>query len=284
MEGIFQATLDGRLISVNPALTRLLGYDSTDELIHDTSDIWERLFPDPLKQHEFTLNVFEKGAVRSQEFQARRRDGGLVWVSMDAHIVRDKGGKPLYCEAVLEDIGDRKKLEAELRQAHKMEAIGTLAGGIAHDFNNLLMGIQGYVSLILLNKDQAHPDFTKLKTIEQQIQNGATLTKQLLGFARKGKYELRPIDLNEIVERTSTMVGRTRKEVTIERKFQKGLWMVEADQGQIEQMLINLYLNAWHAMPEGGTLYLETSNISVNEGHGKGPRLETRQLCQDNRH
>ena len=270
LEGIFQATLDGRLISVNPALARLFGYDSADEIIHDVGDVWEWLFPDPLKRHEFTLNVFDKGAVRSQELQGRRRDGSLVWFSMDAHIARDKGGKPLYCEAVLEDVGDRKKLEAELRQAHKMEAIGTLAGGIAHDFNNLLMGIQGYVSLILLNKDPAHPDFTKLKTIEQQIQNGATLTKQLLGFARKGKYELRPIDLNEIVERTSTMVGRTRKEVAIERKFQKGLWMVEADQGQIEQMLINLYLNAWQAMPEGGTLYLETSNVSVTERMG-GP-------------
>jgi two-component system, cell cycle sensor histidine kinase and response regulator CckA len=269
LEGIFQATLDGRLISANPALARLFGYDSPDELVRDVNDMWQLLFPDPLKQHEFTLNVLEKGAVRSQELQALRRDGGLAWFSMDAHIVRDKGGKPLYCEAVLGDAGDRKKLEAELRQAHKMEAIGTLAGGIAHDFNNLLMGIQGYVSLILLNKDPNHPDYAKLKTIEQQIQNGATLTKQLLGFARKGKYELKPIDLNEVAERTSIMVGRTRKEVTIETRFQKGLRMVEADQGQIEQMLINLYLNACQAMPDGGTLYLETTNISVAEGQGK---------------
>ena len=268
LEGIFQATLDGRLVSANPAVARLFGYDSPDDLIRCAEDIWGQLFPDPLKQHEFTLNIFEKGAVRNEELQVRKRDGGLVWLSMDARMVRDKRGKPLYCEAVLEDIGDRKKLEEELRQAHKMEAIGTLAGGIAHDFNNLLMGIQGYISLILLNKDPSHPDYSKLKTIEQQIQNGAVLTQQLLGFARKGRYEPRPLDLNEVLERTSAMVGRTRREMAIERKLEKGLWMVEADQGQIEQMLINLYLNALQAMPDGGTLYLETSNIGITQDLG----------------
>ncbi len=274
LEGIFQATLDGRLLSANPALARMFGYDSPDEATRGIRDIWEYLFPDPLKQHDFTLNVFEKGAVRNQELQVRKGDGSLIWLSVDARIVKDKRGRPLYCEAVLEDIGDRKRLEEELRQAHKMEAIGTLAGGIAHDFNNLLMGIQGYVSLILLNKGASHPDYSKLKTIEQQIQNGATLTKQLLGFARKGRYELRPVDLNEIVERTSTMVGRTRKEMAIERKLQSGLWMVEADQDQIEQMLINLYLNAWQAMPDGGTLYLETSSINVTQNTGKSIGLK----------
>jgi CheY-like chemotaxis protein len=146
-----------------------------------------------------------------------------------------------------------------------MEAIGTLAGGIAHDFNNLLMGIQGCASLMLLNKDISHPEYDKLRSIEQQVQSGAALTKQLLGFARSGRYEIKPVEINEILEKTSIMFNRTRKEIIIEKNFRKDLWVVEADQGQIEQILINLYVNAWQAMPGGGTIYLETENIVLNE-------------------
>jgi two-component system, cell cycle sensor histidine kinase and response regulator CckA len=265
LEGIFQAKLDGRLISANPALARVLGYDSHEELINTVTDIWEQLHPDPADLHLFSRNIFEKGEIRNQEIQIRRKDGNLAWLSINAQIVRDKVGKPLYCEGVLEDIDNRKKLELELHQAQKMEAIGTLAGGIAHDFNNLLMGIQGCASLILLNKDPSYPDYDKLRSIEQQVQSGAALTKQLLGFARSGRYEIKPVEINTIMERTAVMFNRTRKEIVIEKKFSKDLWVVEADEGQIEQILINLYVNAWQAMPGGGTIYLETENIVLNE-------------------
>ncbi|MCX5812911.1 MAG: PAS domain S-box protein [Proteobacteria bacterium] len=265
LEGIFQAKLDGHLISANPAFARVLGYDSQEELVSNVADVWEQIHPDPADRHIFSRNIFEKGEVRNQETQIRRRDGSLIWLSINAQIVRDNGGKPLYCEGVLEDISNRKKLEAELCQAQKMEAIGTLAGGIAHDFNNLLMGIQGCASLMLLNKDISHPEYEKLRSIEQQVQSGAALTKQLLGFARSGRYEIKPVAINEILERTSAMFNRTRKEIIIEKKFWKDLWVVEADQGQIEQILINLYVNAWQAMPGGGTIYLETENIVLDE-------------------
>ncbi|MBE9580569.1 MAG: response regulator, partial [Proteobacteria bacterium] len=160
---------------------------------------------------------------------------------------------------------ERKQLEAQFQQAQKMESIGTLAGGIAHDFNNVLMGIQGQASLMLLRTDPDHPHFERLIGIEDMVRNGAGLTKQLLGFARGGKYEVKPTDLNELIENTSEMFGRTKKELNIHRRHQKDIWPVEIDRGQIEQVLLNLYVNAGHAMPGGGHLYIETSNVMLDE-------------------
>ena len=161
---------------------------------------------------------------------------------------------------------EKKKLEAQLLQAQKMESIGTLAGGVAHDFNNLLMGIQGYASLMLNDLDETHPHYRWTKRIEDLVRSGAGLTSQLLGFARGGKYDVRPTDINEIVKKSSNMFGRTRKDITIKGTYEPGLWTVEVDRGQIEQVLLNFYVNAWQAMPTGGTLYLETSNVSLDEG------------------
>ncbi len=163
------------------------------------------------------------------------------------------------------DIGEEKRLQKQLQQAQKMEAIGTLAGGIAHDFNNLLMGIVGNAALMLLDMGSKHLHYEKLKNIEQYVQNGAELTRQFLGFARGGKYEVKPTVLNDLIENSSRMFGRTKKEIMIHRKYQKGIWPVEVDSGQIEQVLLNLYVNAWQAMPEGGELYLETVNVELDE-------------------
>ncbi len=160
---------------------------------------------------------------------------------------------------------ERDRLELQLKHAQRMEALGTLAGGIAHDFNNLLMGIQGNVSLMLLDTDSTRPHYQKMEHIEQYTKKGADLTKQLLGFARGGKYEVKSADLNILIEKSSRMFGSTRKEIKIHKKYNKQLWMVEVDQGQIEQVLLNLYVNAWQAMPGGGELYLGTENVVLDE-------------------
>jgi CheY-like chemotaxis protein len=150
-----------------------------------------------------------------------------------------------------------------------MESIGTLAGGIAHDFNNLLMGIQGNVSLMLMHIDSAHPYYERLRNIEKQVQSGASLTSHLLGYARKGKYEVKAIDLNQLVEEISDTFGRTKKEITIHRELTGDLFSIEADEGQIEQVLMNLLVNAGDAMPGGGDLILKSTNVTDKDMMGK---------------
>jgi signal transduction histidine kinase/FixJ family two-component response regulator len=192
-------------------------------------------------------------------------------------IVHDKTSQLLETNKSLRmEIEERKtaeakktELEKQLLHAQKMEAIGTLAGGIAHDFNNLLMGFQGHISLMLLDTDPNHPNYEMLKNMEQYVITGAELTKQLLGFARGGKYEVKPANMNEILYKSSQMFGRTKKEISIFTKLDPDIWKVEVDQGQIEQVLLNLYVNAWQAMPGGGNLYLETKNITLNESESQ---------------
>jgi len=176
------------------------------------------------------------------------------------------------------DITERKRMEEEqkkseqekiilenkLLQASKMDAIGTLAGGIAHDFNNLLMGIQGCASLMLMNTEASHYNYYKLKQIEDQIQSGANLTRQLLGFARGGNYDIKPTNMNDLIINSIAMFSRIKKEIHITTHFNNNLHIVEVDQGQIGQIFINLFINAWHAMPLGGEIHVETNNILID--------------------
>jgi two-component system cell cycle sensor histidine kinase/response regulator CckA len=196
-------------------------------------------------------------------FRIIQRTGEELWVQLNPMLINWEG-RPATLNFI-RDITQQKKLEVQLMQAQKMEAIGTLAGGIAHDFNNLLMGILGYTSLMLMDLDPSHPHYERLRGIEGLVQSGAELTRQLLGFARGGKYEVKPVDVNELLEKTSDMFGRTKKEITIHRKHQRDIWPIEADPVQIEQVLLNLYVNAWQAMPGGGELYLETENVTLDE-------------------
>jgi nitrogen-specific signal transduction histidine kinase/CheY-like chemotaxis protein len=164
---------------------------------------------------------------------------------------------------------EKKKLEAQHQQAQKMEAIGTLAGGIAHYFNNLLSVIQGNVSLMLFDIDRTHPNYENLKNIEKQVRRGAKLTRQLLGYARKGRYEVKLINLNQLVKETAETFGRTRKEIAIRQDLAQNLFAIEADEDQIEQVLLDLYVNAADAMPGGGDLVLKTTNVTHKDMKGR---------------
>ncbi|MBW2429127.1 MAG: response regulator, partial [Deltaproteobacteria bacterium] len=159
---------------------------------------------------------------------------------------------------------ERKRLEDKLQQVQRLEAIGTLAGGIAHDFNNLLMGIQGNVDLLLISLDATDPRYENTRSIERCVRSGANLTRQLLGYARGGKYFVKPINLNEVVQTSSTLFGRTKKETKVICEYQKDIWTVEVDRNQIEQVLVNLFLNAWQAMGHKGTIHVKTENTVLD--------------------
>jgi PAS domain S-box-containing protein len=187
------------------------------------------------------------------------KKGHLLDVLISASRYDDYNGDPLGLLLIIRDISENKRLETQLLQAQKMEAIGTLAGGIAHDFNNLLAVIKGNLSLMRLDFDTDHPVMARIQNIDQQVDSGAKLTGQLLGYARKGKYEVKPIDIVGVVNESSQAFGRTRKEVTLEKDLPEEELIIEADRTQLEQVLFNLFVNAADAMPHGGKLILKTT-------------------------
>ncbi|MCX5812166.1 MAG: PAS domain S-box protein, partial [Proteobacteria bacterium] len=232
----------------------------------------EETFPSEIagSMRENDLKALSEGFV-SYEEEWHDKNDCLRVLETRKFSINQKNKAPVL-GVIITDITSRKQAEEEkrilqerLQHADKMEAIGTLAGGIAHDFNNLLMGIQGYASLALLELDPSHPNYERLKRIEAQVQSGADLTRQLLGFARGGRYEVKTADMNDILEKSSSMFGRTKKEITIHRKYAKDLFTVEVDRGQMEQVFMNLYVNAWQAMRGGGEIYLETENVLLND-------------------
>ncbi|UCG08049.1 MAG: PAS domain S-box protein, partial [Desulfobacterales bacterium] len=250
----------------NPKALELIGY-SADELaklpfvnlIHpqDRDTVYAR--------HKMRLKG-EK-APSSYEFRVISKKGDELWVQLNTVLITWEQ-RPATLN-FLRDITVQKTLEVQLHQAQKMEAIGTLAGGIAHAFNNILMTIQGHISLLLYDMDSGHRHYEALKSVEASVISAAELTKQLLGYARKGKYHVQLLDLNQIVKQTSGAFGKTRKDITIDCELSQDLVGIEADESQMEQVLLNLYVNAAEAMPEGGKLILKTSNVTHNEMKGR---------------
>jgi len=261
-EGILELTPEAKIVYSNPVATSLLGVPEEKLLASDFTELFKandrqriRKFLDT--PHRVSGTISDDSPVA---FDGKQ-------LTMKIIPVEDEGNKTFV--VILNDISMQKNMEARMLQAQKMEAIGTLAGGIAHDFNNLLMGMQGYVSLILMDVDATHPYYKNLKGIESQVESASKLTGQLLDFARGGKYKVNPANINELIKKTSNMFGRTRKEINIHVQYQEDIWAVKVDQGQIEQVLLNLYVNAWQAMPEGGELRLQTKNVILDENNVK---------------
>jgi PAS domain S-box-containing protein len=257
---------------VNPQFPEYLGRREEEILGRNLLDF---VHPDDRETVRKKAVLMLKGKMTSPyEYRIIDRNDNIRWLMEKVSPIIYRGMRAVLGNTM--DITERrqgeeekKRLEVQLLQARKMESIGTLAGGIAHDFNNLLMGIQGFTSIMLSKTDRSDPNYEKLRGIEVQVESGANLTKQLLGFARAGRYAIQPTDLNEILKKTSDMFGRTRKEITIHSHYGMNLWPVEVDKGQIEQVLLNLYVNAWQAMPGGGEIYLETRNANLDESYTK---------------
>jgi PAS domain S-box-containing protein len=249
---------------IKPVWEKILG--------HCPDEVMGRYFVDFVRKEDIGVytHLFEqirdgKLVLRDGVGTILQKDGSEKVFNISGAPNLDLKGNVTGIVGIFKDVSEQKRLESQLLQAQKMEAVGTLAGGIAHDFNNLLMGIQGYASLMFLDMNITHPLYDKLKGIEDQVRSGAELTKQLLGFARGGKYEVSVTDLNDIINKTSSMFGRTKKEITINRNYEDNIWTVEVDRGQLEQVLLNIYVNAWQAMPDGGNLYLETANVFLDQ-------------------
>ena len=273
--GYYEFDLKGNITFFNDTLADMLGYEP-DELMGLNC----RAYMDP----ESAQDVIDKyetirrsgRPINLARYTVRRKDGSRRTIEWTAELITDASGEATGYRGVVLDISDKLKAEKEkarfesrLQQVQRLEGIGTLAGGVAHDFNNLLMGIQGNVSLLLLDMEETDPQYDKLKSIEACVQGGSDLTRQLLGFARGGKYIVRALDFNLIIQNTAQMFGRTRKEITIHEKMATDLWTVMADQNQIEQVLLNLYINAWQAMPDGGQIYLESKNVELDESFAR---------------
>jgi len=261
-EGILEITPDGRIVYANPAATWLTGLPENKLLGSNFID---------LLQEADRLRIKDRLQAMGIQPQIMTEEVSLIMdrkqISLSLLPVAEEDNKSIIL--VFNDLTERKRMEAQFLQAQKMEAIGNLAGGIAHDFNNLLTVIQGNSSLMLLDIDHSHPHYEMLSSIIQQVQSGSRLTKQLLGYASKGKYDVRPFQLNQLTEETSKTFGRTRKEITIHRELADGLFPIEGDIGQIEQILMNLLVNAADAMPAGGDIFLSTTNIPHGAMKGK---------------
>ncbi len=258
---------------VNSKFTEIFGYTLDD--IRTGRDWWEKAYPDEDKR-KLAISMWKEDLKRFGPGEIRPRTTTVVCKNGTRKIINFRSVTLSSGDqfVIYDDVTKEKEIEKQLIQAQKMDAIGTLAGGIAHDFNNLLMGIQGRVSLILMDTPRAHPHFEELKKIEDIIKSAADLTSQLLGFARGGKYEVRVANPNDIVEKSFKMFGRTRKEIRIHEKYSENVWSIEVDAGQIEQVLLNLYINAWQAMPSGGDLYVETSNVVIGKDDSLSYRIE----------
>ncbi len=235
----------------------MFGFASPKEVnIEDVA----KLYTENEGRTRFFEELKEHGRVHNYESKFHKVDGTQIHVIENSVGTFDEHGRLVEIMGYIQDMTQQKSLENQLRQALKMEAVGTLAGGIAHDFNNRLMAIEGNATLMRMDVAPDHPHHKKLETIEKHVASGSRLTAQLLGYARKGRYEIKTISLNTLVRETAETVGRTNKQLTVKMDLAEDLAPVKVDRGQMEQVLFNLFINAADAMPAGGILALKTIN------------------------
>jgi two-component system cell cycle sensor histidine kinase/response regulator CckA len=256
-EGILEINREGRIVYANGAAMHITG-QAEEELL---SSSFVELFHEGL--HDLVEGYLEKvagaGGSTSSGIEVQLGEREL---ELRVYPIREDNEKSIV---LLMDITERKRFEDQLRRSQRLESIGTLAAGVAHDFNNLLTVIQGNADIMIMDLQQTHPHYERLKEILHQVQSAKRLTGQLLGYARKGRFEVRLLDLNQLIRETVETFGRTRKEISIGLELDPELELFEGDAGQIEQMVLNLLLNAGDAIPGQGVLNLHTRNVSHQE-------------------
>ncbi len=262
--GILLVSEDNRCLYCNPFIEERFGY-SVDEYPYIDS-MMAKAIPDEQYRKKVQA-MWEEDMQLAAEEKAKQRTVKIHCTDGTPRQVQtmliglESGDRFLVCE----DVTDKLKLERQFQQAQRFEAIGTLAGGIAHDFNNLLMGIQGYASLVKMDLDRDHPHRKQLQAIEDYVRSAADLTGKLLGLAKGGKYEVKPHDVNRLLADSTVIFSRTRKEVRCHQRLCQQPLVAEVDKSQIQQVFLNILVNAWQAMPEGGDIYLATSRAVMKK-------------------
>jgi len=258
---IYITAKTGEFIDINPAGEALFGYNREEIIGLNILDLYEN----PDERTRFIHAIESKGEVRDYSLRFRKKDGTGIDCLITATLWKGEDDTMYGYQGIIRDITLQKRFKEHLQHVQKMEAIGTLAGGIAHNFNNLLMAIQGNTSLVLMKTPPADPNYKKLKTIERHIQYGSELSNQLLGFARGGQYQVKTMNLNPLIRMSAKMFSSTRKEIICHTRLDPDIWSVEADPGQIEQVLMNLFVNACQAMADRGEIHIQTENITLSE-------------------
>ena len=266
LAGVGSVSLDGRFLACNPAFARILGYDSPEDLLaHDAGAIYLHAEDRPA----VLARLREAGRLMSFENRLRRKDGREVWVLANMALVPGESGEQVI-ESTLVDITERKQLEQHLWQSQKMDALGSLAGGVAHDFNNVLTAILGYADLVLLDLPADSPHRKDLDEISRAAQRAGDLTRQLLTFSRRQPIEPRVLRLNDVVADTDKMLRRLiGQEVQLVTVLAPTLGTIRADSSQVHQVLLNLAVNARDAMPDGGTLTIETHEVDIDGAYAQ---------------
>ncbi len=262
--GIYRATHDGKFLDVNPALVKMLGYDSKEELC--SRDLCTDVYRDTAARAQLIEQYKQTGRIDGAELGWKRKDGSIIIVQLSGRAVIHEPGGAEEMEVIVEDVTERRLMEKQLRQVQKFEAIGQLAGGIAHDFNNVIGAILGWAEIGL---DQAPAESLlrgHFQKIRIQADRAASLTRQLLAFARRQILEPRDINLNHTVTDMLSLLEKTiSRDIELKTVTAPDLEAVRADPTQIEQVLMNLCLNARDAMPHGGRLVIETQNVELDQ-------------------
>jgi PAS domain S-box-containing protein len=269
VEGIFQSTLSGKFITVNPAMARMLGYESPKELITKITDIEQQLYVDPKKRQELTRRLEGHDVVERFVSQLYRKDGKKIWISENGRAVRDGSGIIQYYEGIAEDITEMKQLEYQFLRAQRLESIGALAGGIAHDLNNILAPILLGIELVR-RKVADESAMGVLNTMESSAKRGSDLIHQILSFARGVEGERIIVQLRHLINDIEKVIRETfPKTITLHLDLIKELWRIMADATQLHQVLMNICVNARDAMPQGGTIEIKAENIFLDEHYSK---------------